>query len=73
MAARLGSGVNEINHISPDVPGLQLPEAFTTASAVQDFWELKSMNIWRSKVGDHCLKSLLKTVLFEEVFKDILT
>ena len=38
----------------PDVPGLQLPEAFTTTTAGQDFWELKSKNIWRPKVGDHC-------------------
>ena len=31
--------------------GLQLPEAFTTTFASQDFWELKSKNIWRPKVG----------------------
>ena len=37
----------------PDVLRLQLPEAFTTTSADQDFWELKSKNIWRPKVGDH--------------------
>ena len=37
----------------PDVLGLQLPEAFSTPSAGQDFWELKSKNIWRPKVGDH--------------------
>ena len=37
----------------PDVIGLQLPEAFTTTSAGQDFWELKSKNIWMPKVGDH--------------------
>ena len=41
----------------PDVIELQLPEAFTTTSAGQDFWELKSKNIWRPKVGDHCYKS----------------
>ena len=35
--------------------GPQLPEAFTTTSAGQDFWELKSKDIWRPKVGDHCL------------------
>ena len=40
----------------PDVLGLQLPEAFTTTSAGQDFWEVKSRNIWRPKVGDHCAK-----------------
>ena len=39
---------------SPDVLGLQLPEAFTTTLAGQDFWELKSKNIWRPKVRDHC-------------------
>ena len=38
----------------PDVFGLQLPEAFTTTSAGQDFWTLKSKNIWRPKFGDHC-------------------
>ena len=38
----------------PDVLGLQLPKAFTTTSAGQDFWELKSKNIWRPKVGEHC-------------------
>ena len=37
----------------PDVLGLQLPEAFTSTSADQDFWELKSKNIWRPKVGGH--------------------
>ena len=37
----------------PDVLGLQLPEASTTTSAGQDFWELKSKNIWRPKV-DYC-------------------
>ena len=31
---------------------LQLPEAFTTTSAGQDFWGLKSKNIWRPKVED---------------------
>ena len=41
----------------PDVLGLQLPEAFTTTSAGQDFWELKSKNIWRPKVGDHCYRA----------------
>ena len=40
----------------PDVIELQLSEAFTTTSAGQDFWELKSKNIWRPKVGDHCIK-----------------
>ena len=40
----------------PDVLGLHLPEAFTTTSSDQDFWELKSKNIWRPKVGDHCLR-----------------
>ena len=35
----------------PDVLGLQLPEAFTSAG--QNFWELKSKNIWRAKVGHH--------------------
>ena len=40
----------------PDVLGLQLPEAFTTTSAGQDFWELKSKNFWRPKVGDHCFR-----------------
>ena len=39
----------------PDVLGLQLPEAFTTTSADQDFWELKSKNIWGPKVGDQCI------------------
>ena len=34
----------------PDVVGLQLPEAFTTTSAGQDFWELKS-----KKVGEPLL------------------
>ena len=38
----------------PDVVELQLPEAFTTTPAGQDFWEMKSKNIWRPKVGDHC-------------------
>ena len=38
----------------PDVLGLQLPEVFTTTSAGKDFWELKSKNIWRAKVGHHC-------------------
>ena len=37
----------------PDVLRLQLPEAIATTSAGQDFWELKSKNIWRPKVGDH--------------------
>ena len=46
----------------PDVLGLQLPEAFTTTFASQDFWELKSKNIWRPKVGDHCSKALLQTL-----------
>ena len=41
----------------PDVLGPQVPEAFTTTSAGQDFWELKSKNIWRPKVGDHCARS----------------
>ena len=40
----------------PDVIELQLPVAFATTSAGQDFWELKSKNIWRPKVGDHCPK-----------------
>ena len=40
----------------PDVPVLQLPEAFTITSAGQDFWELKSKNIWRPKAGDHCFR-----------------
>ena len=39
------------NLVPPDVLGLQLPEAFTTTSAGQDFWELKFKNIWRPKVG----------------------
>ena len=38
----------------PDVLILQLPEASTTTSDGQDFWELKSKNIWRPKVGNHC-------------------
>ena len=38
----------------PDVLGLQLPEAYTATSAGQEFWELKSKNIWRPKVEDHC-------------------
>ena len=42
----------------PDILGLQLPEAFNTNSACQDFWELKSKNIWRPKVGDHWCKAL---------------
>ena len=42
----------------PDVLGPQLPEAFTTTSAGQDFWELKSKNIWKPKVGDHCPRGL---------------
>ena len=37
----------------PDVLGLHLPEAFTIPSAGQDFWELKSKNLWRAKVGHH--------------------
>ena len=41
----------------PGVLGLQLPEAFTTTSAGQDFWDLKSKNIWRPKVGDHWVKA----------------
>ena len=40
----------------PDVLGLQLPEAFTINCSRQDFWELKSKNIWRPKVGDHCYR-----------------
>ena len=40
----------------PDVLGLQFPEALTITSSGQDFWELKSKNIWRPKVGDHCTK-----------------
>ena len=36
-----------------DVLGLPLPESFTTTLAGQDFWELKSKNLWRPKVGDH--------------------
>ena len=40
----------------PDVIELQLPEAFATTSAGQDLWELKSKNIWRPKVGDHCFR-----------------
>ena len=40
----------------PDVLRLQLPEAFTTTSAGQDFWELKSKNIWRPKVGEQCFR-----------------
>ena len=35
----------------PDDLGLQLLEAFTTTSIGQDFWELKSKNIWRPKLG----------------------
>ena len=35
----------------PDVLGIQLPEAFTTTSAGQDFWELKSKNIWAQDWG----------------------
>ena len=46
----------------PDVLELQLPETFTTTSAGQDFWELKSKNIWRPKVGDHCWNSLSQEV-----------
>ena len=38
----------------PDVLVLQLLEVFTSTSTGQDFWELKSKNIWRPKVGDHC-------------------
>ena len=45
----------------PDVLRLQLPQAFTTTSAGQDFWELKSKNIWRPKFGDHWLRGC-KTV-----------
>ena len=45
-----------LNLWPPDVLGLQLPEAFTTTSAGQDFWELKSKNIWRPKVGDHWIR-----------------
>ena len=41
------------NLVPPDVLGLQLPETFITTTAGQDFWELKSKNIWRPKVGDH--------------------
>ena len=44
----------------PDVLGLQLPEAFTTTSAGQDFWELKSKNIWKPKVGDHCVRRMMR-------------
>ena len=40
----------------PDILGLQLPEAFTPTSAGEDFWELKSKNTWRPKVGDHSMK-----------------
>ena len=40
----------------PDVLGLQLPEAYTTTSSGQDFWELKFKNIWRPKVEDHCFR-----------------
>ena len=43
----------------PDVLGLQLPEAFIATSAGQDFWELKSKNIWRPKIGDYCSRILL--------------
>ena len=44
-----------LSNLGPaDVLRLQLPEAFTTTSAGQDFWELKSKNIWRAKVGHHC-------------------
>ena len=59
----LGTGWDEmspkamvLNHGPPDVIELQPPEAFATTSAGQDFWELKSKNIWRPKVGDHCPK-----------------
>ena len=50
-ASLSGTGIDDLG--PPDVFGLQLPEAFTTTSAGQGFWELKSKNIWRPKVGDH--------------------
>ena len=49
----------------PDVLGLQLPEAFTTTSAGQDFWELKSKDIWRPKVGDH---AVVLNLCYSDVF-----
>ena len=45
----------------PDVLGLQLPEAFTTTSAGQDFLEWKSKNIWKPKVRDHWSRWWLKS------------
>ena len=53
LIARMSSKAVVPNLGAPDVFGLQLPEVFTTISAGQDFWELKSKNIWRPKVGDH--------------------
>ena len=38
---------------SPDVLGLQLPEAFIPSCAGQGFWEWQSRNIWRLKVGNN--------------------
>ena len=41
------------NHGSPDVLVVKLPGSFTSSCTGQDFWELKSRNIWGCKVGNH--------------------
>ena len=38
---------------SPDVLGLQFPEAFTTCFTGQDFWELHFKNIWGPQFENH--------------------
>ena len=53
----------------PDVLGLQLPEAFTTTSAGQDFWELKSKNICRPKVGDQCCIAVVLNLCYSDAFE----
>ena len=53
----------------PHVLGLQLPETFTTTSAGQDFWELKSRNIWRPKVGDHCSRAVVLNLCYLDAFE----
>ena len=73
-AKRISSMTVVSNCSPPDVLGLQLPEAFTTTSAGQDFWELKAKNIWRAAVRHHCsMMSLTRDSISWSFFKTIVS
>ena len=54
---------------SPDVLGLKLPEAFSTSSAGQDFWELQSKNIWELKVENHRSRGSFTGLRFSHTYE----